>query len=133
MTDSVGQFADLAGAPGAPAYAAVDDPGQLEIAVRELSRALELVRQFADVAAEFPGVPLETACGIRMAGSHVLARLIRQAELRSLGLPMRQQAHERTEAGDRSGTNTGMTMRYRGYLAALPAALTRHRPEGVRL
>lgn len=62
-------------------YEAIDDPFELQIAVRELHRVRDWIAQFADVAAEMPGFAPESVLGVK-ATTAMVTLLVEQAEAR---------------------------------------------------
>lgn len=67
-------------------YEAIDDPGELRIALRELHRVRAWIGQFGDIAAETPGYGPESVRAVK-ATSAMVSLLIERAEARLRSLP----------------------------------------------
>lgn len=66
---------------GARGYEAIDDPDELRIVLRELHRVRSWLGQFADLAAELPGVELESVRAAK-ANAAMVTLLVERAETR---------------------------------------------------
>jgi|SRR5829696_2250207 len=64
-----------------PGYDAIDDPVELRVAIRELRRVRAWIGQFADVAAEMPGLEPESARAAK-ATAVAVTLLVQRAEAR---------------------------------------------------
>jgi|GEM_PF-3340187 len=70
---------------GARGYEAIDDPAELRVALRELHRVRAWLGQFADLAAEMPGVEPESVRAAK-ANAAMVTLLVERAESRLRGL-----------------------------------------------